>query len=76
MRLVAPLLLAVLLLPGCGSEDAGTPGQKTIGVTLLSQSQDFYKDLEEGMRSLIEWRNAHQVALHQRQLSLGGIAAQ
>ncbi len=49
------LLFAMLPLAGCGGDGGGgdtpaAPGQKTIGVTLLSQSQDFYKDLEEGLK--------------------------
>jgi ribose transport system substrate-binding protein len=41
--------LLALLLAACGGEKR-RDGQKTIGVTLLSQSQDFYKDLEQGLR--------------------------
>jgi ribose transport system substrate-binding protein len=55
-RPISSLLLFLTLslgmaLGGCGSEPKGEPGQKTIGVTLLSQSQDFYKDLEQGLRA-------------------------
>ena len=51
--------LALLVGAGCGAKDPApaTPGgasgaatAKVIGVTLLSQSQDFYKDIEAGMR--------------------------
>ncbi|MHC4958267.1 MAG: substrate-binding domain-containing protein [Planctomycetota bacterium] len=42
------LLLLTLLVFGCGSEKAA--GEKTIGVTLLTQTHDFFKDLEEGLR--------------------------
>jgi ribose transport system substrate-binding protein len=41
-------LLLLLLLFGCGGEKAS--GGKTIGVTLLTQTHDFFKDLEEGLR--------------------------
>jgi len=48
MRLVGLLLTATLLL-ACGGEKAA-PASKVIGVTLLTQSHDFFKDLEEGLQ--------------------------
>jgi len=54
MRLAILFLVFSLALCGCGSDSGGKPGQKTIGVTLLSQSQDFYKDLEDGLRAEAE----------------------
>ena len=53
MRTLILVLVAALAVGACG--DTGSPdGQKTIGVTLLSQSQDFYKDLEQGLREEAE----------------------
>jgi len=49
MRWLGMLILGAFLL-SCGGEK-DPPGTKVIGVTLLAQSQDFYKDVEEGLRS-------------------------
>lgn len=44
--------LGLLALAACGSKGAGkgAGSSKVIGVTLLSVTQDFYKDLEAGLR--------------------------
>jgi len=42
--------MAVLLLGGCGAKDAPSAGGKVIGVTLMTQTNDFFKDLEAGLR--------------------------
>jgi ABC-type sugar transport system substrate-binding protein len=47
MKKIGYLALAVLCLPGCGPRAARKP---LVGVTLLTQTQDFYKDLEQGLR--------------------------
>ena len=56
-RTVALAGLVAVAHLGCGEQDraGGGPGgagagAKVIGVTLLSQSQDFFKDLEAGLR--------------------------
>jgi ribose transport system substrate-binding protein len=45
---------AGLVVAGCGggsgSSDAGTPKRKVIGVTLLTETHSFYKELEAGLR--------------------------
>ena len=53
MRTLILGCLLALTLAACGGKDA-SDGKKTIGVTLLSQSQDFYKDLEQGLREEAE----------------------
>lgn len=58
MRLLAATLLSasLLVLAACGKADApgggtsGAPG-KTVGVSLLNQTNDFFKDIEDGLRS-------------------------
>lgn len=54
MRSLVLSLTLALCLTACGGESGGKDGTKTIGVTLLSQSQDFYKDLEQGLREEAE----------------------
>jgi ribose transport system substrate-binding protein len=49
MRIVGLLFIAMALLTGCGGE-SDPPGTKVIGVTLLTQSHDFFKDLEGGLQ--------------------------
>ena len=48
------VLLSVLLVLvcGCRGTPSGAPAGRrpTVGVSLLTQTQDFYKDLEEGLR--------------------------
>jgi ribose transport system substrate-binding protein len=45
-RLVCALALALLVLPGCKKQST----QPVVGVTLLTQTHDFYKDLEQGLK--------------------------
>ena len=50
---VAVALVAVAASSGCGGSktDSGAPKRKVIGVTLLTQSHSFYKELEAGLRT-------------------------
>ena len=45
------LLTAVLLLAGCGGSESASGGRRVIGVTLLTQTHAFFKDLEAGLRA-------------------------
>ena len=45
------LLTALLLLAGCGGSGSTSPGRRIIGVTLLTQTHAFFKDLEAGVRT-------------------------
>ncbi len=47
---VGVLLAATLACQGKDETPPAPPAQKIVGVTLLSQTQDFYKDLEAGLR--------------------------
>jgi len=48
MRWLGILLVCAFFISCGGEKDA--PGTKVIGVTLLTQSHDFFKDLEEGLQ--------------------------
>lgn len=57
-RVALRLFLALALLAvstACGSKE-GKPGGKVIGVTLLTQSHEFFKELEAGLREEAEKR--------------------
>lgn len=59
-RVLAVLFLCTLV--GCGAaSNAPKPGQKVIGVTLLTQSHDFFKDLEEGLQEEAKKHDFHLV---------------
>lgn len=52
-RLGWTLALAVLCAAACGRDrptDSATAGRRVVGVTLLTQTHDFYKELEQGLR--------------------------
>jgi ribose transport system substrate-binding protein len=61
MRIALLTACLALCLPACGGKSGGGSGSKTIGVTLLSQSQDFYKDLEQGLREEAERAGYHVI---------------
>jgi ribose transport system substrate-binding protein len=45
------LLMAVVLLAGCGGSDPTSPRRRVIGITLLTQTHAFFKELEAGVRA-------------------------
>jgi ribose transport system substrate-binding protein len=49
-RRVCVLALAALAAWGCGSEKKAGSKRPVVGVTLLTQTHDFYKTLEKGLR--------------------------
>ena len=53
VRTFVAIALAASLASGCGGSktDSGAPKRKVIGVTLLTQSHSFYKELEAGLRT-------------------------
>jgi ribose transport system substrate-binding protein len=49
--LLASLLLSLsVVVAGCGGDETGAPSRRVIGVTLLTQTHAFFKDLEAGVR--------------------------
>jgi len=57
-RTVWTTALLTVVLAGCSGPGAKAPGKKrpVIGVTLLTQTHDFFKDLEAGLRKEAEAR--------------------
>lgn len=49
-RTLCALALAALAAWGCGSEKKAQNKRPLVGVTLLTQTHDFYKELEKGLR--------------------------
>jgi ribose transport system substrate-binding protein len=63
-RLVAPFLVvltALCLTAACERQSSTRSGQPVIGVTLLTQTHTFYKDLEAGLREEAAKRNLELV---------------
>jgi ribose transport system substrate-binding protein len=61
-RQIAAIAAACLILGGCGGQQSQTPKTKAparplVGVSLLTQSHTFYKDLEDAMRAEAAARN-------------------
>jgi ribose transport system substrate-binding protein len=50
LLLLVFLVLTVAAFPACGRGSTKAPGKPVIGVTLLTQTHTFYKDLEAGLR--------------------------
>jgi len=61
MRVVG-LLLTLLVLASCGGND-DPPGTKVIGVSLLTRTHDFFKDLEAGMRAEADKRGYRLIVM-------------
>jgi ribose transport system substrate-binding protein len=57
----ALLVLCAAVLDGCGGKDDATAGGPVIGVTLMTQTNDFFKDMEDGMREEAKKRGVRLV---------------
>src|SRR5438045_8309684 len=64
----AAVILSILFVAGCGGRaantgDAGTKKRPVIGVSLLTQTHAFYKELEDGLREEAKARNMDLVVV-------------
>jgi ribose transport system substrate-binding protein len=56
LRGFIPVFLLLVIFVACGKSEK-PPGAKTIGVTLLTRTDEFYKDLEEGLNAAAKQHN-------------------
>lgn len=62
-RLLVFLTLAVLIAPGCHRAATSTSARKVVGVTLLTQTHAFFKELEDGLREEAKARDLDLVVV-------------
>ena len=64
-RLLVFVALAAVAATGChrGATDPGGAGRKVVGVTLLTQTHAFFKELEDGLREEAKARNLELVVV-------------